>query len=652
MTPSMANESQPMLDNFHFGENNHLSQPLQQKSLSKNRQYLRKQSSGRRFNKEQIQALAYCQDAIVEEDSQNMIIDGEYIGEDDQNDLSEVGGEQGFLSIEDFQDFDDYEQVTKSEAIARIKLINHIYEDNQNADEEEYKEVDEEQQKKIMLQHKYERINEQMEENEKKRKDPNRDFIINEGNLFLSAIKFSVQNEYKKPVNEIMQQEKKNDKEADQKEFEDSQRRKQSLRDHFLILDRSIHQSRRIYMSMPGSLQPSIVTTILNYRPKIKQKQKKYPITSSSSDSFSDSSSSSSSESDMDRFDTDSDDQNDSFNINSSRDEQQLVKGIALPSRSSSMSSLDNQKNSSSSDSKSSSQSSGRDGYAKYFRIKEQFNFEPLYLDEQKLGYSKHKHEVSLSSYKRKKDDLNRMFKKSHPQISKNLTLSKIMSLKHRLISVFLLKDDPLQSQKKKGFRKDRSNLNAEVYSLAVGWVLFEKLIYKGLVKKSNRRIIAAMCLFISVKNNQVYGGYENNEKFFSQFKQDLNVFLGDKQSLMIKRYELKRQEYRRVISLFGKRKHHHHKHRRRFQNAQNIINQRKTFGASLALTSSAPIYPPGYKVAQKRTSVDSSDDKFSVTKNNSNKKQLAFNRANTILGQTKSAPSNLSLSKNFHTEA
>jgi len=45
------------------------------------------------------------------------------------------------------------------------------------------------------------------------------------------------------------------------------------------------------------------------------------------------------------------------------------------------MSSLSNH-SSSSSDSKSSSQSSGRDGYAKYFGIKEQFNFKPIYLDD------------------------------------------------------------------------------------------------------------------------------------------------------------------------------------------------------------------------------------------------------------------------------
>lgn len=41
---------------------------------------------------------------------------------------------------------------------------------------------------------------------------------------------------------------------------------------------------------------------------------------------------------------------------------------------------------------------------------------------------------------------------------------------------------------------------------------MFEKLIYKGMVKKVNRRIIAGTCLLIAFKYTEVYGGYENNE--------------------------------------------------------------------------------------------------------------------------------------------
>lgn len=38
----------------------------------------------------------------------------------------------------------------------------------------------------------------------------------------------------------------------------------------------------------------------------------------------------------------------------------------------------------------------------------------------------------------RKKDELNRMFQKTHPKISKNISLSKIRKLKLKLIEIFL----------------------------------------------------------------------------------------------------------------------------------------------------------------------------------------------------------------------
>ena len=47
-----------------------------------------------------------------------------------------------------------------------------------------------------------------------------------------------------------------------------------------------------------------------------------------------------------------------------------------------------------------STSSSGRQGYAKQLRIREDFNFEPLYLDDSKLGQGKNRHVVSLNSYK------------------------------------------------------------------------------------------------------------------------------------------------------------------------------------------------------------------------------------------------------------
>ena len=83
------------------------------------------------------------------------------------------------------------------------------------------------------------------------------------------------------------------------------------------------------------------------------------------------------------------------------------------------------------------------------------------------------------------------MFQLKHPKINRKITLSKIMRLKKDLIEIFLM-------QKEK--------IDIEVYSVAHAWVLFERLIYKNVVKKHNRRRYLAACLRISVKLVEIYG--------------------------------------------------------------------------------------------------------------------------------------------------
>ena len=53
---------------------------------------------------------------------------------------------------------------------------------------------------------------------------------------------------------------------------------------------------------------------------------------------------------------------------------------------------------------------------------------------------------------------------------------------------------------------------------MALAWVLFEKLVYKGIVKKHNRKLIAAMSLFVAFKGT-VYGGYALNEDRFQMLE-------------------------------------------------------------------------------------------------------------------------------------
>jgi hypothetical protein len=46
------------------------------------------------------------------------------------------------------------------------------------------------------------------------------------------------------------------------------------------------------------------------------------------------------------------------------------------------------------------------------------------------------------------------------------------------------------------------------VYTVAYAWVLFEKLIYKGIVKKHNRKLLVMLCILIAFKSIEAYGGF------------------------------------------------------------------------------------------------------------------------------------------------
>ena len=81
------------------------------------------------------------------------------------------------------------------------------------------------------------------------------------------------------------------------------------------------------------------------------------------------------------------------------------------------------------------------------------------------------------------------------------------MRLKYDLIEIFLTKKEVP---------------DIEVYSIAHAWVLFERLIYKNVVKKHNRRRYLAACLRISVKLVELYGGHIVNAQKLKNFNADL----------------------------------------------------------------------------------------------------------------------------------
>lgn len=71
-----------------------------------------------------------------------------------------------------------------------------------------------------------------------------------------------------------------------------------------------------------------------------------------------------------------------------------------------------------------------------------------------------------------KKKELNELFRKNHPEISPNITLSKINSVKAHLLNIGKVMD-------------------LEMSSVSHAFVYFEKLVLKRVVNKQNRKLLA-----------------------------------------------------------------------------------------------------------------------------------------------------------------
>lgn len=72
----------------------------------------------------------------------------------------------------------------------------------------------------------------------------------------------------------------------------------------------------------------------------------------------------------------------------------------------------------------------------------------------------------------RKKKELNELFRKNHPEINAEITLSKIIAIKSHLLNI-------------------GKSLDLEISSISHAFVYFEKLIQKQIVNKQNRKILA-----------------------------------------------------------------------------------------------------------------------------------------------------------------
>jgi hypothetical protein len=81
------------------------------------------------------------------------------------------------------------------------------------------------------------------------------------------------------------------------------------------------------------------------------------------------------------------------------------------------------------------------------------------------------------------KSELNDQFRQRHEDLDPSITLSKIRNLKLSLLQVGL-------------------SQNLELSTVAKAYVFLEKLITARVVTKSNRKVIAATCLFLATKIN------------------------------------------------------------------------------------------------------------------------------------------------------
>ncbi|CDS03675.1 hypothetical protein LRAMOSA01076 [Lichtheimia ramosa] len=101
------------------------------------------------------------------------------------------------------------------------------------------------------------------------------------------------------------------------------------------------------------------------------------------------------------------------------------------------------------------------------------------------------------------KRELNEQFRLKHPEISPEITLSKIRAIKLHLLEI-------------------AKTVDLEISSVAHAFAYFEKLVMKNVVTKKNRKLIAACCLFLATKANEAKGTWF--EPLFEAIDDELDV--------------------------------------------------------------------------------------------------------------------------------
>lgn len=86
------------------------------------------------------------------------------------------------------------------------------------------------------------------------------------------------------------------------------------------------------------------------------------------------------------------------------------------------------------------------------------------------------------------------------------------MKLKDDLVKIFL----------------QRSDSYVQIYTVAHAWILFERLVYKNAIRKHNSRIYLSVCMLISIKLIELYGGVDKNKDKLSDLNADLKELTGN----------------------------------------------------------------------------------------------------------------------------
>lgn len=120
--------------------------------------------------------------------------------------------------------------------------------------------------------------------------------------------------------------------------------------------------------------------------------------------------------------------------------------------------------------------------------------YQPNALDDPEVRLGKHRIVQSLDGmylsvlpYTKKKvlkQELNEVFREQHPELPAELTLSKIRNLKREVL-------------------EHTRTLKLELSTAALAIIYFEKLVFKGVVDKRNRKLVMSVCLLLAYKFNE-----------------------------------------------------------------------------------------------------------------------------------------------------